>query len=375
MIEKVNRIWREENYERGEEAEHNKRTAKSAGKAGARMYKSAYIKTHTRLVNAKIQYVSKANLSGNKIVAKRSRKNKRSLESTEIKKLARSTPSRNNAPSDSNVPSFVNQNCKRFTAEEWICVYSMDNRTIIRTYVQDNRDTIKEQTNQPDSQGGRIYIWGSDTYFKRETNGIGIQASQETAGSAKKRALKSKVRYRLCFEDEAGFNLHPYLARMWHRRGCQPRIPAPGQNHKQYVFGAIDYKTGKFFSHVQDTNNQWGCLVIVQKLVMWAKHTRTPVILAWDNARTHTAKRLQTYLGQPSVKQWLKIFWISRYSPDLNEIERLWKYLKQTGVANHLFRNIAEFRTHLLKLLSKVNNKPYKATGIVFKMLKNAANQ
>jgi transposase len=159
---------------------------------------------------------------------------------------------------------------------------------------------------------------------------------------------------------------------MWHRKGRQPRVCTPGKNRKQYVFGAIDYKSGKFFYHMQDTNNQWGCLVIVQQLVAWARSMRIPVLLVWDNSRTHTAKRLQAYLDQPEVKRWLKIVWLSTYSPDLNDIERLWRHLKRTGVANYLFHSFEDFRTHLLKVLASVNKDSHKITGIIFRVSKAA---
>lgn len=144
-------------------------------------------------------------------------------------------------------------------------------------------------------------------------------------------------------------------------------MPTPGKNRKQYVFGAIDVKSGKFFFHMQDTNNQWGSLVIVQQLVAWARAIRKRVVLVWDNSRTHSAKRLQTYLRQRAVARWLKVQWLSTYSPDLNDIERLWRHLKRTGVANHLFRSFTEFKRHLLEVLARVNRDRDKITGIVFK--------
>lgn len=177
---------------------------------------------------------------------------------------------------------------------------------------------------------------------------------------------------RLVFGDESGFNLYPYLTRMWHRRGDQPKIPTPGKNRKHYVFGAIDYKSGRFFYHVHESNSQFGCLVVVQKLLAWARSSRTPVLLVWDNARTHTAKQMTAYLEQPDVRRWIKVFWLSTYSPDLNDIERLWRHVKRTGMANYLFRNPADFRDHLLRVLSSVNKDPRRITAITFTLGKAA---
>lgn len=94
---------------------------------------------------------------------------------------------------------------------------------------------------------------------------------------------------------------------------------------------------------------------MLQQLLSWARRRRKLVILAWDNANTHKAKMIQAFMNRPGVRRWIQPFWISRYSPDLNDIERLWKHLKQTGMANHLFKNRRQFADHLRRLLNAVN--------------------
>ena len=225
---------------------------------------------------------------------------------------------------------------------------------------------------RPTAQRRRVHVRAARPHAQGEAPRAGTPKKTKAAQDLKKRALWPGSGYRLCFGDESGFNLYPYLTRTWHRKGRQPRVPTPGKNRKQYVFGVIDYKSGKFFYHMQDTNNQWGCLAVVQKLVAWARSVRTPVVLVWDNSRTHKAKRLQAYLDQPEVRRWLKIFWLSTYSPDLNDIERLWRHLKRTGVANHLFKTFEDFKAHLLRLLARVNRDSDRITGVVFRTAKAA---
>lgn len=118
---------------------------------------------------------------------------------------------------------------------------------------------------------------------------------------------------------------------------------------------------------MQDTTNERGCLVVAQKLVTWPRSVRTPALLVWDGSRRHKAKRFQACLDQPEVRRWLKVFRLSTHSPDLNDIERLWRHVKRTAFADLLFKTFEGFKGHLLRALERVNGDSDRITGIVFK--------
>lgn len=249
----------------------------------------------------------------------------------------------------------------------------MDDREAGRASVPRDGGSAERGERRAHSQAGRIQLRRSRPHAEGQAPGARTSPEEKALERVKKRALQPGAGDRLCFGDEAGFNRYPSLARRGHRQGQPPRVRTPGKNRKQDVFGAIDSKSWKFFYPVQDTNNPFGCMVIAQQLVAGARSLATPVILGWDNSRTHTAKRLEADLDQPEVRRWLKIFWRSTYSPDRNDLERRWKYLKPTGVANHRFGSVHEFRSPLLKLLATVNKDADRVTAIPFKGSRRAA--
>jgi hypothetical protein len=53
------------------------------------------------------------------------------------------------------------------------------------------------------------------------------------------------------------------------------------------------------------------------------------------------------------VKEHLEVFWLPHYSPELNLIERLWKHLKASRMANVLFLTFRAFTTHLNVVLTQ----------------------
>jgi hypothetical protein len=129
------------------------------------------------------------------------------------------------------------------------------------------------------------------------------------------------------------------------RRGHQQRVRSPGVNRKQTVFGAFCYGRGRFVYHVQPRKTAWGVQVLLQKLVRRARRTHRRVVVVMDQGSPHHAVSLTRYLED--VKEHLEVFWLPHYSPDLNLIERLWKHLKASRMANVRFASFRAFTRHI----------------------------
>ena len=139
-------------------------------------------------------------------------------------------------------------------------------------------------------------------------------------------------------------------------KGRQKRIGAPGVNRKQTVFGAFCYGRGLFVYHVQPRKTAWGVQALLQKLVRRARRTGRPIVLVMDQGSPHHAKALARYLED--VKEHLEAFWLPHYSPELNLIERLWKHLKASRMANVLFPSLGAFTRHLSTALTHFAHHP-----------------
>ena len=374
MIKNAKGIWREEIYEGGNSVKANAARKRKAQETQTQLLKWTSTQANNCIADDAGRLFNQGYQHSYWLVPKNSTKNRTQMEQVEIQKPVRPAAIRTSNTSQQVIQTFVDTHNLNVTAEIWIWFYSMDNATPVRTFISPDKKALECTANIQDSQKRGFYIRCACAYIKRQAQREPAPSCEETAGNSKKRALKPNAKFRLCFEDESSFNLYPYLTRLWHKKGQQVKVPTPGKNRKLYVFGVIEYKRGKFFYHVQDKNNQWGCMAVIQQLIAWARSIGVRVILVWDNARTHTAKRLQAYLNQPHVRKWVKIFWLSTYSPDLNDIERLWRYLKRTGVANHLFKSFQEFKDHLISLLKNVNKNSSEVSRISFNISKNIAH-
>lgn len=137
---------------------------------------------------------------------------------------------------------------------------------------------------------------------------------------------------------------------MWMPRGRQQRVRAPGKNRKVTVFGAWAYGRGLFRHHTQPRKNAWGVRQLVHHLVQRVRQTGRRIILVMDQGNPHHAKALHNDLHL--VKEHVRVFWLPHYSPELNLIERLWRHLKRSRLANILFRTFPQFLRHVAAVLA-----------------------
>ena len=138
------------------------------------------------------------------------------------------------------------------------------------------------------------------------------------------------------FLDESEALTHPYLARCWARRGVDLRIEAPGQAKKRAMLGAFDPVRRRLLVHTSPTKRSTDFVVLLDQLGTaygTAERTR-PVIAVLDNGPIHTSKLTTKALTE---RPWLTLEWLPKYAPELNDIERCWRDLKQHQLANHTF--------------------------------------
>ena len=202
----------------------------------------------------------------------------------------------------------------------------------------------------------RICLSSAQVHSKGQTQREGLSQGSESPKSAQKGALAHNADYELWYQDESEFHLHPHLTRAWMLRGKQKRVPSPGKNRKQTVFGAFCYGAGLFYHHIQPRKTAWGVRALLQQLVRRARRTGRRIVLVMDQGNPHHSKALHRQLED--VKRHIEVFWLPYYSPELNLIERLWKHLKCSRMANVLFSSFKQFTEHLSEALDDFASHP-----------------
>lgn len=139
-------------------------------------------------------------------------------------------------------------------------------------------------------------------------------------------------------------------------------VASPGQNTKVAAFGAFNYATGQHRALVPRVSkggkNSAQFLLFVGGLLLRARRTGKRIVLALDNGPIHTSKKSGAFLNHPDVRKHIRVLWLPKYAPNLNDQERVWKLAKQQGVANVLFSGRDSLMDHVRQVLNSINATP-----------------
>ena len=170
--------------------------------------------------------------------------------------------------------------------------------------------------------------------LKGRQDAASVEASRQHLADLKTQAAAGAID--LVFLDESEALTHPYLARCWARRGTELRIQAPGQAKKRAMLGAFDPVRRRLLVHTSPTKRSTDFIDRLDQLgaAYGTAERARPLVAVLDNGQIHTSKLTTKALAQ---RTWLTLEWLPKYAPELNDIERCWRDLKQHHLANRTF--------------------------------------
>lgn len=80
-----------------------------------------------------------------------------------------------------------------------------------------------------------------------------------------------------------------------------------------------------------------------------SQYPNKKIVIILDNARIHHAKLLKEFLEKN--RNCLELVYLSPYSPNLNKIEELWSWLKDSVINNVFFHSRKEIQEVVQSLL------------------------
>ena len=147
---------------------------------------------------------------------------------------------------------------------------------------------------------------------------------------------------------EVGFTWSPVGEANW--------IPSssPGLSARLNCFGAYNFTAGTCFVWEEGTCNGETTLHFLQKLSHWLGKPDRRVVLIWDGASYHRSQKVRTYAEQLGFQ----LLPLPGYSPDLNPIEGLWKWLREVVTQHYCHLSLAELRRDTLAFILAINLHP-----------------
>lgn len=169
-----------------------------------------------------------------------------------------------------------------------------------------------------------------------------------------RRVLKNK-KNDIWFEDECHFQQHGTRCRMWVPPEEKDPIVYHAPTRKSIaLFGAVASNNGKMITMSATIFNAETFLLFLKQIVR-SKKMRKKIILVLDNARYHHAVMIQPWLKKNRSK--IQLLFLPPYSPDLNNIERVWKLTRRICTHNRYFPTIDQLLT-VVKKQMKIWRRP-----------------
>jgi putative transposase len=147
----------------------------------------------------------------------------------------------------------------------------------------------------------------------------------------------------------------------------RPTIPAAGTNQKLCLYGAINYRTGQVHYMLNSRKNAHRFRQFLDQLL--SCHKKHTAILVLDNATYHRTPEILDILAEH--EDHVQVVWLPKYSPELNLIEGLWGYLKQSALNNYYYGDLESLEEAVDEAFKELQQHPETALSLTYNMSKN----
>lgn len=151
------------------------------------------------------------------------------------------------------------------------------------------------------------------------------------------------------FMDAAHFVHGTFLGMIW----CFVRlfIPSPSGRKRFNVLGALNAVSKKVLTITNETyiNAQSVC----ELLLKIAQYSTKPITVVLDNARYQKCALVRDYAASLGIE----LLFLPSYSPNLNLIERFWRFVKKKCLYSRYYPCFIDFKTAIEECIKQA---PYK---------------
>src|SRR4051794_8898181 len=122
------------------------------------------------------------------------------------------------------------------------------------------------------------------------------------------------------------------------------------------MLGAFDPVHRRLLVHTSATKRSTDFVALLDQLgsAYGTAERARPLVAVLDNGPIHCSKLTTRALA---ARPWLTLEWLPKYAPELNDIERCWRDLKQHYLANHTFTDPEALGRVIHSVVDRLNHK------------------
>jgi transposase len=138
----------------------------------------------------------------------------------------------------------------------------------------------------------------------------------------------------------------------WIYKGTDKAIKTTATQKRVHLFGALSYPSNELIIVEDKTINSQSVIAMLEKIKF--KHPPGTIInCVLDNAKYQKSTVIQEYIA---MNPNFKLHYLPAYAPNLNLIERIWKFMHKNVTNNWFYERYEDFRYSILSFLKNIDN-------------------
>ena len=200
-------------------------------------------------------------------------------------------------------------------------------------------DFVKKEFGIKYSQGGMTSLLHRLGFSYKKTKGVPGKADASKQQEFINRYNGIKAHGPVYFADSTHPMLNPILASGWIKKGTDFTVKTNSGKQRININGAIEINSLNVIARCCDTVNRISICELL-RAIRAKNPDEDKIYLVLDNAAYNRAKVVRSL----AKKIGIRLIYLPPYSPNLNPIERLWKFMKKKIMANTYYEDKSEFQ-------------------------------
>ena len=147
---------------------------------------------------------------------------------------------------------------------------------------------------------------------------------------------------------------NPIAGNAWILKGQEKEIPTNTGRKRININGVINSESHEVIVREDERINAQSTIKLFQQIEE-NYHLAAVIYIIADNARYYRAKMVTEYLENSRIE----LVFLPPYSPNLNLIERLWKFVKKKTLYDSYYPTFIEFKEAVMGIFKNINLKKY----------------
>lgn len=139
----------------------------------------------------------------------------------------------------------------------------------------------------------------------------------------------------------------------WIMKGKEYELPANSGRQRININGAMNaLKPTEIFVDYTESVNAQSTKRLIQQIKSKNRHKKK-IYLVSDNALYYKNKELTEWIARDKRIEWI---FLPPYSPNLNLIERLWRFLRKKVINGYYYQNFVEFKDKIIDFFKEIKS-------------------